>query len=632
VRPFPYKQEHLKKKERYYSKNAFFYRKNKMCGIYLTNIPYCEDEIKFKLDLISFRGPDFTGIEKVNHLTFGHLRLSILDLDPRSNQPMVFENLTIVFNGEIYNYKSIKKELQDLGYQFKTESDTEVLLIGFKHWKRNILDKINGMFAFSIYDSEANTVFSARDRLGVKPFYYSWNESNGDFEICSQIKPMLSGRKVNDDAVSMFLDCMFIPSPYTIVEGVYKLPPGNFMEFDLNSNVLIVEEYWNLKTVKIQDISYEKAKAELHELLLDAVKIRLQSDVPIGSFLSGGIDSALVSSIAAKISDSQISTFSIGFDDPKFDESKIAEEYAKILNTKHTTTICNPDDILKLIPKLAEVFDEPFADSSALPSLLLNKITKQYVTVALSGDGGDESFIGYDHFDSLVRNKKIMDIPYPIRKMLSNPTLLTIFRMNSHRVKNALNTKTENDFIENIYSRKGYLLKEKNQGWMKHYQGFKKWSDILLQKAADLNIKLWLENDSNVKVDRASMAYSVEVRSPFLDYRVIEYARTLPMHFRYEKGRQKKILRDILKEYIPEDVFNQPKRGFAVPIGDWMRNELKQEFLASLDDEFLNRVPNLDVKTFKKLLQEHMDGKLDHTQNIWKLFVLRKWYDEFAFN
>jgi len=601
-----------------------------MCGIYLTNIPYDNEEITSKLNSISFRGPDYTGIEKVNDLTFGHLRLSILDLDPRSNQPMFFENLTIVFNGEIYNYKSIREELKALGYIFKTESDTEVLLIGYKHWGKSILDKINGMFAFSIYDSKTNILFSARDRLGVKPFYYYWE--NGKVEICSQIKPMLSGKKVNDDAVSMFLDCMFIPSPYTIAQNVFKLPPGNYMEIDFNNNALQTFSYWNLKPVKIKDISYEDAKRELHDLLLDAVKIRLQSDVPIGSFLSGGIDSALVSSIAAKVSNSKINTFSIGFDDPKYDESKIAEQYAKILNTTHTTTICNPSDILHLIPKLTDVYDEPFADSSALPSLLLNKVTKQYVTVALSGDGGDESFIGYEHFDSLVRNKRIMDIPYILRKFIANSGLLKLFRMDSYRIKNALHTKSRNDFIENIFSRKGFLLNEKKQEYMKHYQGYKSWSNIFLQKAADLNIKLWLENDSNVKVDRASMAYSVEVRSPFLDYRVIELARSLPMHFKYEKGRQKKILRDILKEYIPESVFDQPKRGFAVPIGEWMRKELKQEFLEALNDDFLNNVPNLNVKKFKQLLIDHMEGIEDHTANIWKLYVLSKWYKEFGFS
>lgn len=600
-----------------------------MCGIYLTNIPYNDNEVRTKLNSISFRGPDFTGIHKVNNLTFGHVRLSILDLDPRSNQPMTSENLTIVYNGEIYNYKTIKKELLDLGYSFNTESDTEVLLIGYKHWGKNILDKLNGMFAFSIYDLVSNKIFSARDRLGVKPFYYSWNDDK--LEICSQIKPMLAGKKINDDAVSMFLDCMFIPSPYTIVEGVYKLPAGNYMEFDLNTNNFTINEYWNLKPVKIKDISYEDAKNELHDLLLDAVRIRLQSDVPIGSFLSGGIDSALISSIAARVSDSQISTFSIGFDNPEYDESKIAEQYSQILKTKHKSTVCNPSDFLSLIPKLTEVYDEPFADSSALPSLLLNKVTKEYVTVALSGDGGDESFIGYNHFDSLVKNQKIIDLPYPIRKFIASSGILKFLGMNTHRIQNALKTKTRNDFIENIFSRKGFLLKKKNQDYMKYYQGYKTWSNIFLQKAADLNIKLWLENDSNVKVDRASMAYSVEVRSPFLDYRIVEYARTLPINYKYEKGRQKKILRDILKEYIPEEVFDQPKRGFSVPIGDWMRTELKEEFLKSLNDDFLNMVPNLDVAKFKLLLSEHMEQNIDHTMHIWKLYVLSKWYEKYQF-
>ncbi|MBT8268703.1 MAG: asparagine synthase (glutamine-hydrolyzing), partial [Bacteroidia bacterium] len=538
-----------------------------MCGIYLTNIPYAKEEVEDKLESISFRGPDYCGIRSINKLTLGHLRLSILDLNPRSHQPMSYENLHIVFNGEIYNYIPVKKELIELGYQFRTESDTEVLLVGFKAWGKDVLPKINGMFAFSIYDSESNTIFSARDRLGVKPFYYYWKDN--EFEICSQIKPLLKDKQINEEAVSIFLDCEYIPSPYTIVQDVYKLPPGNYMEIDVTSNTKTIEEYWNLKDVETKDISYEDAKKELHELLKDAVKIRLQSDVPIGSFLSGGIDSALVSSIAAEVSDTKVNTFSIGFDDPKFDESKIAEQYAEILETNHKTTICSPEDALNLIPKLIDVYDEPFADSSALPSLLLNKVTKSYVTVALSGDGGDESFMGYPHFHRLMKHKFIIDIPYPIRKFLAKPRLLKLFGINSHRVRNALNTNTRTDFIENIFSRKGFLLKEKRQGWMRHYQGFKTWSNSFLQKAADLNIKLWLENDSNVKVDRASMAYSVEVRSPFLDYRVVEYARTLPMNFRYEKGRQKKILRDILKEYIPEDLFDQPKSGFGVPIGDW---------------------------------------------------------------
>ncbi|UOY06100.1 asparagine synthase (glutamine-hydrolyzing) [Muricauda sp. SCSIO 64092] len=600
-----------------------------MCGIYITNIPYDTSEVEEKLNSIVYRGPDFTGIEKVNDLTLGHLRLAILDLDPRSNQPMVHENLHIVFNGEIYNYVPLREELSDLGYEFKTQSDTEVLLLGYKAWKEGLLQKINGMYAFSIYDTDKNVVFSARDRIGVKPFYYYWNE--GKFEICSQIKPLLKGKTVNAEAVSMFLDCMFVPSPYTIVNEVSKLPPGNFMILDLNENTLEIKEYWNLQKVDIKNISYEQAKSELHDLLRDAVKIRLQSDVPIGSFLSGGIDSALVTSIATEVSESKINTFSIGFDEKRYDESKIAEHYSKILDTNHKTTICKIEDVIALIPQLTKIYDEPFGDSSALPSLLLNSVTKEHVTVALSGDGGDESFIGYTYFDSLIRNKRIIDLPYFLRKFLSRPFFLNLIGQNSHRVRNALNTKTRNDFIENIFSRKGLLLKERKQDWMKHYQGFKKWSTIFLQKAADLNIKLWLENDSNVKVDRASMAYSVEVRSPFLDYRVIEYARNLPMSFRYQKGRQKKILRDILNEYIPESIFDQPKKGFAVPIGKWMRKELRQEFDGALNDTFLSKVPNLNIPVFKKMYEEHMNEIEDHTANIWKLYVLSKWYTEFGF-
>jgi len=600
-----------------------------MCGIYLTNIPYKKEVILEKLESISYRGPDYTGFKKINSLSFGHLRLSILDLDPRSHQPMISDNLTIVFNGEIYNYKDIKEDLIDLGYSFTTESDTEVLLFGYKHWGQKVLDRINGMFAFSIYDANTNKIFSARDRLGVKPFYYYWND--GKFEICSQIRPLLEGKSINEDAISMYLDTDYIPSPYTIVHKVFKLPPGNFCIIDLNTTKIKIEEYWNLSKVKIQNISYEEAKSKLHDLLKDAVKIRLQSDVPIGSFLSGGIDSALISSLASEISKEQVNTFCIGFDNPNFDESNVAEKFAEILGTNHKTTICTSKDILDLVPKLIEVYDEPFADSSALPSLLLNSVAKKHVTVALSGDGGDESFLGYNHFESLVRNKVIIKIPYVIRKFLSAPIFLKAIGKNSHRVRNALNTKTENDFIENIFTRKGFILKEKRHDWMRYYQGYKRWSNSLLQKAADLNIKLWLENDSNVKVDRASMAYSVEVRSPLLDYRVIEYARSLPVSFRFYKGRQKRILRDILREYIPENVFNLPKSGFGVPIGEWMRNELKDEFYDTLNDDFLNKVPNLNISKFKILLEEHMSGKATHTPYIWKVYVLSKWYKEFNF-
>ena len=600
-----------------------------MCGIYLTNIPFAEEEVKVKLESILFRGPDYTGIQKIADLTFGHLRLSILDLDVRSHQPMNFENLTIVFNGEIYNFQEIKKELLTLGYTFNTSGDTEVLLKGYKEWGEGIVPKLNGMFAFAIYNPATRKIFCSRDRLGVKPFYYSWKE--GKFEICSQLRPISQNKVINEDAISMYLDCTYIPSPYTIYKDVYKLSPGNNLEIDLNTQKITIKEYWNLKEVTDAGLSYEDAKEQLHKLLKDAVKIRLQADVPFGSFLSGGIDSALISSIAAKVSEKTIKTFSIGFEDPKYDESKIAAQYAKIMGSDHTETICKPRDILEMIPKLIKVYDEPFADSSALPSLLLNKVTQRYVTMALSGDGGDESFLGYNHFDLVAKFKLLIKIPHLIRFIASKFLIFNFLGSTSESLIRILNIKSKNEFIAKIFVGYISILKKRDLDWLSHYKGYQTWSKDLIQATADLNIKLWLENDSNVKVDRASMAYSVEVRSPFLDYRIIEFARTLPLSYRYMPGRKKRILRDILKEYIPEEVFNQPKRGFAVPIGQWIRKELREEFESNLSDDFLNQVPNLNVTKFKKMFKDHLDGKGDYSSYVWRVYVLSKWYQEFGF-
>lgn len=600
-----------------------------MCGIYLTNIPFEEEEVKSKLESIQYRGPDYTGTTKFDNLIFGHLRLSIVDLDIRSNQPMQFDNLTIVYNGEIYNFQTIKDELETLGYTFTTTGDTEVLLKGFKEWGEAIVPKLNGMFAFAIYDATSRKIFCSRDRLGVKPFYYSW--INGQFEICSQLRPISENKKINEEAISIYLDCTYIPSPYTIFQDVYKLSPGNNMEIDLATQKFTIKEYWNLKEVKDQGLSYSAAKEQLHELLKDAVRIRLQADVPFGSFLSGGIDSALISSIAASISENPIKTFCIGFDDPKFDESKVAARYAEIMKSNHTETICKPEDIIEMIPKLVKVFDEPFADSSALPSLLLNKVTKQYVTMALSGDGGDESFLGYNNFDWVAKFKKIEKIPYFIRLLFSNLLRFNVFGARTEPMRQILRIKSKNNFIEGIFVGYITILKKRNLGWLSNYRGYRGWSKDALQSTADLNIKLWLENDSNVKVDRASMAYSVEVRSPFLDYRIVEFARNLPVEYRYHDGMKKKIIRDILKEYIPEDVFNQKKKGFSVPLGNWIRKELKKEFEDNLQDSFLNQVPNLDISKFKEMLRKHFEGKHDYTSFIWRVYVLSKWYQEFGF-
>jgi asparagine synthase (glutamine-hydrolysing) len=600
-----------------------------MCGIYLTNIPFSEEEVEVKLKTIQFRGPDHLGIQKHADLTFGHLRLSILDLNVRAHQPMAFEDLVIVFNGEIYNFHELRNDLKSLGYTFNTIGDTEVLLKGYKEWGPTLVTKLNGMFAFAIYNSTLGKIFCSRDRLGVKPFYYAWK--NGQFEICSQLRPISQNKQIDHQAISMYLDCGYVPSPYTIYQHVHKLPPGNNLEIDLKAQKYEIKEYWNLKKVAETHLSYEEAKEKLHELLREAVKIRLEADVPFGTFLSGGIDSALVSSIAAKVSKEPVHTFSIGFEDTKYDESKAAANYARIIGSKHTETICRPNDILEMIPKLIEVYDEPFADSSALPSLLLNKVTKQSVTMALSGDGGDESFFGYNHFRLVTYANKITIVPYFLRRLASKMLVLNVLGHRNRPYKGILNVGSKYDFIAGIFVGYDSLLKKRDFSWLSHYKGYQTWSGNLLQATADLNIKLWLENDSNAKVDRASMAYSVEVRSPFLDYHIIEFARTLPVAFRYEKGNRKRILKDILKEYIPEEVFNLPKKGFAVPLAGWITNELRKDFEKNLTDDFLYMVPNLNVNRFKTMFNQHLNGEYDYSSYIWRLYILSRWYQEFGF-
>ena len=594
-----------------------------MCGIYVSNLKFKEEELKQRLKTIEFRGPDFTGVQQKNSLNFGHLRLSILDLDERANQPMVSGSYTLVFNGEIYNYKDIKDELILLGHSFTTNGDSEVLLKGFIEWGKEVVHKLNGMFAFVIYNAATNMLFCSRDRLGVKPFYYYWKD--GVFEICSQLKPISQNKTLNEKAISIYLDCRYIPSPYSIFNNVYKLPPGNNLHIDLEEGTHEVEEYWNLKSITPSNISYEKAVEEVRNLLEDSVRIRLNSDVKSGFFLSGGVDSALVTSIASNISKEKINTFSIGFDDEKYDESAIAATYADILGTSHKETICRAQDVLDMLPRLIEVYDEPFADSSALPSLLLNKLTKQEVTVALSGDGGDESFLGYNHFDFVSKYRYLFLIPIFVRRLLSKMLPSLLFKKRIESVKQFLQLENSNSLIEGVFVGFNSLLLNRDLSWLQQYRGYRTWSGNILQRTADLNIKLWLENDSNVKVDRASMAFSVEVRSPFLDYRIIEFARTLPVSYRYSSNVKKRILRDVLRKYIPEEVFNHPKKGFSIPLGRWIQEDLRSDIEDSLTDEILNGIPNLNVPKFKKMYREHSEGKKDNSSYIWRVYVLIKW-------
>ena len=593
-----------------------------MCGIYLTNIPIYSKEVEQKLEKIRFRGPDNLGVVRKGNISLGHLRLSILDLEERSNQPFTFEHLTLVYNGELYNFKEVKNSLIQEGYSFETTSDTEVLLKGYHAWGEKILDRINGMFAFAVYDENKKTVFIARDRLGVKPLYYSWR--NGKLELCSQLAP-LNKSKLDQEAISIYLQTGYIPSPFSIYEEIKKLPPGQYAIFNLKENKKEIHSYWDIKEVEESNISYEDAKEQLHDLIIDAVKIRLQSDVPCGSFLSGGIDSALTSAIANSIQKEKLKTFTIGFDEKEFDESQFAGQFAKIIGSDHHLIQSTQEELPTLLDDFFKAYDEPFADSSAIPSLLLNKKVKPHVTVALSGDGGDESFLGYNHFEWAKKVYMLFLIPLFIRRLATYFMPFKWIGKRGPSIKNIMLMKSFNVFIESIFT--GFdtlLLKDKKQ-WMSHYKKYLFLSKNKFQKVADLNLKLWLENDSNVKVDRASMVFSVEVRSPFLDYRIIEFARSLPVKYRLYGSKRKRILRDILSNYIPELVFDQPKKGFSIPLAAWIRHSLKDELSKYLKTDKLNPIENLDIAKIQRLFELHLTKDVDYSSYLWRVYVLSKW-------
>lgn len=593
-----------------------------MCGIYLTNIPFSNKQVEQKLEKIRFRGPDNISVLKNENISLGHLRLSILDLDKRSNQPFIFGYLTLVYNGEIYNFKEVKNSLIQEGYSFETTSDTEVLLKGYHAWGEKILDRINGMFAFAVYDENKKTVFIARDRLGVKPLYYSWR--NGKLELCSQLAP-LNKSKLDQEAISIYLQTGYIPSPFSIYEEIKKLPPGQYATFNLRENKKEIYSYWDLKEVEESDISYEDAKEQLHDLIVDAVKIRLQSDVPYGSFLSGGIDSALVSSIANSIQKEKLKTFTIGFDEKEFDESQDAEQFAKIIGSDHHLIRSNQEELSALLDTFFKAYDEPFADSSAIPSLLLNKKVKPHVTVVLSGDGGDESFLGYNHFEWARKVYGLFLIPFFLRRLATYFIPFKWIGKRGPSIKNIMLMKNFNEFIESIFTGFDTLLLKDKKKWMSHYHKYLFLSKNKFQKVADLNLKLWLENDSNVKVDRASMSSSVEVRSPFLDYRIIEFARSLPIKYRLYGSTRKRILRDILSNYIPEPVFDKPKKGFSIPLAGWIRDSFKDEFSKYLKTDKLKPIKNLDIAKIQRLFELHLTTDVDYSSYLWRVFVLSKW-------
>lgn len=593
-----------------------------MCGIFFSTKKYSKNQVENKLDTIKFRGPDNFGYFSDDKVTLGHLRLSILDLEPRSNQPFFYDQYVVVFNGEIYNFKKLKNQLKKFGYKFNTKSDTEVLIVAFIHWNEKFLLKVNGMFAFVIYNKSSGDVFIGRDRLGVKPLYYNLNEKF--VEVCSQISP-ISNNKICKKSLELFYLFGYVPTPFTIYENIKKLEPSSFINYNLKSKKISYKNYWKITYEDKIKIDYKSSKKLLRKKIEDAVGRRLVSDVNLGFFLSSGVDSSLVTAMANKIYNEKIISFSIGFNDPRFDESNDSEKIAKFLKINNKKYIFNEIDLLKLLPNFFKTFDEPFSDVASIPGLLLSNKFKKYGTVALSGDGGDELFFGYKHFKIIKFFSKIYFIPYVLRKIISNFIDLINIIIKSKKL----------DYVSSLFSYRNINLLcfspfiqfskiKKNQTDIFDYYINKfelNHINCPLNKCSKINYLLWLDSNSNVKVDRSSMAYSVEVRSPLLDYELIDFATKLPNKFIYEK----KILKDILFDFIPKNFISKNKKGFSVPISKWINKELREEFDKYLTVKNLSNLPNFSVSSFLKKLNLHRKGYSDYSIEIWKIYCLIKW-------
>ncbi len=563
-----------------------------------------------------------------------HRRLSILDLSELGHQPMLSSNedVIVVFNGEIYNYKEIKEELQKKKYSFQSNCDTEVIIAAYQEWGYECFDKFNGMFAIAIYDVERKQLVLARDRLGKKPLYYYFHR--GTFCFGSELKPILKyplfSKSINLDMVGNFLCNKCIPAPYTIFHNTYKLVPGTYLVYQ--NGEIKVSEYWNaverkngVESLQIED--YEDCKRQLESLLMDSIEKRMISDVPLGSFLSGGIDSTLITSLAQEVSEKPIKTFTIGFYDKEKNEAEYAAETAKYLGTDHHELYVSEQDILDTIEGLPNYYDEPFSDSSQLPCMLVSKMASEYITVALSGDGGDELFCGYKMYDwtwiaqkanwggclthKLIGNLPLMKhLPPEIRAFISN---------RDENKKTQLFIDVVSEEVEKILN---YPL-----GDVKYQQekglAYKNWQERRML----LDIQTYLPDDILTKMDRASMKYSLEVRCPLLDYRFVEKSFQIPHKYKYRNFEKKYILKDMTYKYVPEKLLNRPKRGFSVPLRKWLRTVLSPQIEVYADERKLKQQGIFSSEAIRELIEKQKKSdKIIYSSILWSFYVFQRWY------
>jgi asparagine synthase (glutamine-hydrolysing) len=625
-----------------------------ICGILnLEKKPIDQDTVRSMARTMVHRGPDDEGLYFAPGVCLGHRRLSIIDLSSLAHQPLPNEDKTIwvILNGEIYNYRILREELQKKGHVFSSNSDTEVIIHLYEEKGCDCVSSLNGMYAFAVWDEKRQMFLLARDRIGKKPLLYTYQNGNLCFasEFSALLKSNLIKKEINFEALDYYLTFGYIPAPFTIYKNVFKLMPAHILIF--KDGKIKIERYWQLDFEKKINISEEEAQEEIFRLLLDAVKIRLYSDVPLGVFLSGGIDSSSIVGLMSQVYALRIKTFSIGFDEFDYNELRYARNIAQYFDTEHKEFIVKPEAI-KILPMLIEHYGEPYADPSCIPTYYLSKLCKQYVTVALNGDGGDELFAGYERYQAMIYAEIFQRLPKFLRDTISLLFTKTIsdsldVRKISKRIKRffegaslprykryikwigVFDEKLKNHIFSDGYSE--YMRNFSSEEFFKHcLSNSNKLS--LVDRLLKLDTLTYLPYDLMVKVDIASMTCSLEARSPFLDYRLFEFMASLPSNLKIRGLVQKYIFKKIALKFLPQKNIYRKKRGFGLPIGQWFRSELKDYLCEHLLSKKSQKRGYFNPSVVKDLISQHLTGKKDYGLQLWSLLMFELWHQKFVDN
>jgi len=594
-------------------------------------------------EVIRHRGPDDEGVWVDDGVALGMRRLSIIDLST-GHQPIHNEDRTvwIVFNGEIYNYRELRHELEAAGHRFYTSTDTETIVHAYEQWGAAAIPRLRGMFGLAIWNTRKRELLVARDRIGIKPMYYA--TAGGRLYFGSELKSLLQApdlpRDLDPDALDHYLSFLYTPRDGSIFKHVRKLPPGHVLTWQ--DGRLWIEQYWEMPAGETFSGSEEDAVGQLRTVLKDAVRSHLVSDVPLGAFLSGGIDSSLVVGLMSEVSGARVKTFSIGFDEPEFDELEPARRVAEHFGTEHHEFVVKPDGV-GILDALVSHFDEPFADSSAIPTWYVSEMARRHVTVVLSGDGGDELFGGYDRY---VPHPRVVAFdrysPRALRRVAASAAAGLPHGVRGKNFLRHVGRDEQGRYLDAIRffgaDEKPALLSTEMQRAIagpdpetrlaRHFERFAHlpWPSQMMRFDAET----YLPEDVLTKVDRMSMAHSIESRVPLLDNEVIAFAASLPASLKIKDGRRKHVLKEVAAALLPAEILNRRKQGFGVPLGTWFRGNLRELFADTLLSPGSLQRGYFQPSFVRQIVDEHLAGKRDHTLRLWQLVVFEKWHEQYA--